>query len=53
MAAVSDDVVVVGEDAVREPVVAHELPDVLDRIELERPWLLATLFGISTRSINA
>src|ERR1700720_4148391 len=29
--------VVVGfEDAVREPIVAHELPDVLDRIELGR-----------------
>ena len=31
-----DDVVVALEDAVREPVVAHELPDVLDRIELGR-----------------
>jgi hypothetical protein len=28
-----DDVVLRCEDAVREPVVAHELPDVLDRIE--------------------
>ena len=29
-----DDVVVGCEDPVRQPVVAHELPDVLDRIEL-------------------
>src|SRR3546814_920138 len=29
-----DDIVVGFEDAVRQPVVAHELPDVLDRIEL-------------------
>jgi hypothetical protein len=28
-----DDVVTGGEDAVREPVVSHELPDVLGRIE--------------------
>lgn len=28
-----DDVVVVEEDPVRQPIVAHELPDVLDRIE--------------------
>jgi len=33
-AAVIEDVVVGFEDAVRQPVVAHELPDVLDRIEL-------------------
>jgi hypothetical protein len=33
-AAMVDDVVVGLEDAVREPVVAHELPDVLDRVEL-------------------
>src|SRR5580704_15652648 len=31
-----EDVVVGLEDAVREPIVAHELPDVLDRIELGR-----------------
>ncbi len=31
-----ENVVVGFEDAVREPVVAHELPDVLDRIELGR-----------------
>ena len=30
----TDDVVVVEEDPIREPVVAHELPDVLDRVEL-------------------
>jgi len=28
-----DDVIVGSEDAVRQPVVAHELPDVLDRVE--------------------
>ncbi len=33
-AAVVEDVVVGFEHAVRQPVVAHELPDVLDRIEL-------------------
>lgn len=31
-----EDVVVGFEDAVREPIVAHELPDVFDRIELGR-----------------
>ena len=36
LAAVGDDVVVTLEDAVREPVVAQELPDVLDRVELGR-----------------
>jgi hypothetical protein len=35
--AVVDDVVVGFEDAVGQPVVAHELPDILDRIELWRP----------------
>ena len=33
-AAVVDDVVIGFEDAVREPVIAHELPDILDRVEL-------------------
>lgn len=33
-AALVDDVVVGFEDAVRQPVVTHELPDVLDRVEL-------------------
>ena len=33
-----EDVVVGLEDAVREPIVAHELPDVLDRIELGCQW---------------
>ena len=33
-AALVEDVVAGFEDAVRQPVVAHELPDVLDRIEL-------------------
>jgi hypothetical protein len=32
--AVIDDVFVVGEDAVGQPVVAHELPDVFLRVEL-------------------
>ena len=31
-----EDVVVGFEDAVREPIVAHELPDVLDRQRQER-----------------
>jgi hypothetical protein len=33
-AAVVDDVVVGFEDAIRQPVAVHELPDVLDRVEL-------------------
>ena len=33
-AAVVDEIIVRFEDAVGEPVVAHELPDVLDRVEL-------------------
>ena len=36
-AAVVDDIVVGFEDPVREPVVAHELPDVFDRVELGAP----------------
>src|SRR5260370_4711827 len=35
-AAVCEDVVVGAEDAVGEPVVAHELPDVFDRVEFGR-----------------
>ena len=31
-----DDVVMACEDPVRQPVVAHELPDILDRVELGR-----------------
>ncbi len=34
VAAVVEDIVVGLEDSVREPVVADELPDVLDRVEL-------------------
>jgi len=34
VAAVVDDIVVGSEDPVRQPVVAHELPDVLDRVQL-------------------
>ena len=34
LAAVIDEIVIGFEDAVGEPVVAHELPDVLDRVEL-------------------
>ncbi len=37
LAAMVDDVVVGCEDPVRQPVVAHELPYVLDRVEL---WAL-------------
>ncbi len=37
-AAIIEDVVVGFEDAVREPVVAHELPDVFDRVELGALW---------------
>jgi len=33
-AAMIEDIVVGFEHAVRQPVVAHELPDVLDRVEL-------------------
>lgn len=36
-AAVVDDIVVGFEYSVRQPVVAHELPDVLDRVELRAP----------------
>ena len=34
VAAVINDIVVRGVDTVRQPVVAHELPDVLDGIQL-------------------
>ena len=34
LAAMIDEIVVEFEDTVGEPVVAHELPDVLDRVEL-------------------
>ena len=37
-ATVIDDVVVGFEDAVREPVVSHELPDILHRIDFGRFW---------------
>src|SRR5262249_27596094 len=33
-----DEIVVGFEDSVREPVVAHELPDIFDRIELGAFW---------------
>ena len=36
--ALVDDVVVGLEDTVREPVVAHELPDILDRVEFGTAW---------------
>lgn len=36
LAAVIDDVLLGAEDPVRQPVVAHELPDVLDRVQLGR-----------------
>src|SRR6266436_326219 len=38
VAAMFDDLVVRSEDAIREPVVADELPDVLDRVEFGRFW---------------
>src|SRR6516225_1202549 len=38
VAAMVDEIVVGFEDAVREPVVAHELPDIFDRIELGAFW---------------
>jgi hypothetical protein len=34
LAAMVDEIVIGVEDTVREPVIAHELPDVLDRVEL-------------------
>ena len=37
-AAVVDDVVVGFEEPVGEPVVAHKLPDILDRVELGAAW---------------
>ncbi len=36
VAAVIEDVVIGAEDAVGEPVVAHELPDIFDRVEFGR-----------------
>ena len=33
-----DDIVVGLEDPVGQPVVAHELPDVLGRVQFGRPW---------------
>ena len=36
MAAVGDDIIVVLEDPIGEPVLAHELPDVLLRVQLRR-----------------
>ena len=36
-AAVKDDIVVGFEDPVRQPVVAHELPHIFDRVELRAP----------------
>jgi hypothetical protein len=38
IAAVLEDVIVGAEDAVGEPVVADELPDVFDRVELMPPF---------------
>ena len=35
IAAVIEEVVVGGEDAVGQPVVAHELPEVLDRVQFQ------------------
>ena len=33
-----DDVIVGGEDPVGQPVIAHELPDVLHRVQFRRAW---------------
>ena len=47
-AAVIDDIVVRFEDAVREPVVAHKLPDVFDGVQLGRfgrQWQDGDVFG--------
>ena len=38
MAAMVDDIVVGLEDPVGQPVVAHELPDVLDRVQFRTFW---------------
>ena len=38
LTAMVDEIVVGFEDAIREPVVAHELPNILDRIELGAFW---------------
>ena len=38
LAAVIDEIIVRFEDAVGEPVIAHELPDVLDRVEFGAFW---------------
>ncbi len=38
LTAQGDDVVVGFEDPVGEPVFAHELPNVFDRVQLGRPW---------------
>ena len=34
VATVIDEIVIALEDAVREPVVAHETPDIFDRVQL-------------------
>ncbi len=39
--AMIEDIVVGFEDAVRQPVLAHELPDVLDRVEFGAFWAAA------------
>lgn len=38
VATVGDDIFVVFEDAVREPVVTHELPEIFDGIEFRASW---------------
>lgn len=38
MAAMVDDIFVGLEDPVRQPVIAHELPDVFDRVQLWAFW---------------
>ena len=38
LAAVIDEIVIGFEDAVGEPVIAHKLPDVFDRVEFRTFW---------------
>ena len=49
IAAVIEDILVAGEDPVGEPVLAHELPDVLDRVQLRsfgREWYDGDVGGV-------
>jgi hypothetical protein len=53
LAAMIDEIVVGFEDAAGKPVVAHELPDILDRIELGAFWrqrMMVMLAGTRRRA---